>query len=152
MQHWWLPGSGAGVRTRIADDVVWLAYALSEYLRATGDKTILDESLPFITGQELQPAEHDAFFQPGVSQQAASVYEHAAKALDLAIERTGANGLPLFLGGDWNDGMNRVGQEGRGESVWLRLVPASCAQGLPPCAEERKDASRSTAGRRTHRA
>ena len=142
VQHWWLPGSGAGVRTRIADDVVWLAYALSEYLGVTGDRSILDEKLAYLTGQDLQPAEHDAFFQPGQSPHDATVYEHAAKALDLAIERTGANGLPLFLGGDWNDGMNRVGQDGRGESVWLGWFLLHALNAFAPCAEERKDTGR----------
>ncbi|KEQ07471.1 GH36-type glycosyl hydrolase domain-containing protein [Pseudorhizobium pelagicum] len=119
VQHWWLPESGAGVRTRISDDVVWLAHAAHQYIQATGDQALLDEQLPFITGPQLDPKQHDSFFEPQVSGETASLYEHAARALDLAVERTGERGLPLILGGDWNDGMNRVGIGGRGSSVWL---------------------------------
>ena len=119
VQHWWLPQGGAGVRTRIADDVVWLAYAANEYMRVTGDDTILDEELPFIEGPILDERQHDSFFEPGASSQTATLYEHAARALDLAVSRTGEHGLPLILGGDWNDGMNRVGIGGKGSSVWL---------------------------------
>ncbi len=119
VQHWWLPRSGAGVRTMISDDVVWLAHATARYLQVTGDRAILKEQLPFIDGQPLGEGEHDAFFQPEVSKKTASLYDHCAKALDLAIKRSSPAGLPLILGGDWNDGMNRVGEHGKGESVWL---------------------------------
>jgi cyclic beta-1,2-glucan synthetase len=119
VQHWWLPRTGAGVRTMISDDVVWLAHAVCRYVTVTGDRAILKEVLPFIDGQALNEGEHDAFFTPEVSKRTASLYEHCACALDLAIKRTSSNGLPLILGGDWNDGMNRVGEKGRGESVWL---------------------------------
>ncbi|MGV8937537.1 MAG: GH36-type glycosyl hydrolase domain-containing protein [Allorhizobium sp.] len=119
VQHWWLPQSGAGVRSMISDDVVWLAYATDRYVSVTGDTAILEKHLPFLEGAALQPGQHDAFFQPAISAESASLYEHAARALDLAVFRTGPHGLPLILGGDWNDGMNRVGIEGRGESVWL---------------------------------
>jgi cyclic beta-1,2-glucan synthetase len=118
VQHWWLP-EGQGVRTRISDDVVWLAHAVARYVEVTGDASLLDAATPFIEGPALKPQEHDAFFQPGVSSGRATVREHCLRALDLAVARSGANGLPLMLGGDWNDGMNRVGEEGRGESVWL---------------------------------
>ena len=119
VQHWWLPRTGAGVRTMISDDVVWLAHAVSRYIEVTGDKAILKEKLPFIEGQALGEGEHDAFFVPTVSAKSVALYEHCARALDLAIRRTSAGGLPLILGGDWNDGMNRVGEHGKGESVWL---------------------------------
>jgi len=119
VQHWWLPRTGAGVRTIISDDVVWLAHAVARYLSVTGDKAILKEKLPFIEGQALGKGEHDAFFVPTVSQKPVPLYEHCARAIDLAIKRSSANGLPLILGGDWNDGMNRVGEQGKGESVWL---------------------------------
>ncbi|MBL8575780.1 MAG: protein ndvB [Mesorhizobium sp.] len=119
VQHWWLPRTGAGVRTMFSDDVVWLAYAVNRYMRVTGDESILSEQLPYIEGEALQPGQHDSFYTPEVTEKTASIYEHCVKALNLAIERTSANGLPLILGGDWNDGMNRVGEEGRGESVWL---------------------------------
>ena len=119
VQHWWLPRTGAGVRTTISDDVVWLAHAVSRYITVTGDKSILKEALPFIEGKPLAEGEHDSFFEPQVSKTIVPLYEHCARALDLAIQRTGADGLPLMLGGDWNDGMNRVGVGGKGESVWL---------------------------------
>ncbi|MBX3566709.1 MAG: protein ndvB [Rhizobiaceae bacterium] len=119
VQHWWLPRTGAGVRTMISDDVVWLAHAAAHYVEATGDAGILDEKLPYISGPPLKEGEHDAFFQPEPTRETATLYEHCVKALDLALARLSPNGIPLILGGDWNDGMNRVGEEGRGESVWL---------------------------------
>jgi len=119
VQHWWLPRTGAGVRTMISDDVVWLAYAVNRYVRVTGDETILTEQIPYIKGEQLQPGQHDSFFTPETTEKTTSLYEHCVRALDLAVERTGADGLPLILGGDWNDGMNRVGEGGKGESVWL---------------------------------
>src|SRR5690606_19377894 len=85
----------------------------------TGDEAILDEKLRFIEGPELKPGEHDAFFPPEISRDTAPLYEHCARALDLAVARSSPSGMPLILGGDWNDGMNRVGEEGRGTSVWL---------------------------------
>ena len=145
VQHWWLPGSGAGVRTTIADDVVWLAYALDEYCRTTGDASILDEDVPFISGPSLDAGQHDAFFRPDPSNETATVYEHAARALDLAIGRTGPNGLPLFLGGDWNDGMNRVGEGGKGESVWLGWFLLHALKTFAAHAEERGDDARMAA-------
>ena len=119
VQHWWLPRTGAGVRTMISDDVVWLAHATARYLSVTGDAAILKEQLPFIDGQALGEGEHDAFFTPEISKKTVSLYDHCARALDLAIKRSSPAGLPLILGGDWNDGMNRVGEHGKGESVWL---------------------------------
>ena len=119
VQHWWLPRTGAGVRTMISDDVVWLGYAVNRYIGVTGDTAILREEIAFIEGPALAEGQHDAFFTPEITKNRASLYEHCARALDLAVQRTGASGLPLILGGDWNDGMNRVGEGGRGESVWL---------------------------------
>jgi cyclic beta-1,2-glucan synthetase len=118
-QHWWLPHSGQGVRTRISDDRVWLAYATATYVSATGDAAVLDESVPFLDGPALAPGEHDAFFQPIEAEISASLFEHCARGLDQCLELTGAHGLPLIGTGDWNDGMNRVGEGGQGESVWL---------------------------------
>lgn len=142
VQHWWLPGTGAGVRTSISDDVVWLAYATHQYIEATGDSAILTESMPFLQGPMLTAGQHDAFYKPEISDEQASLYEHAARALDLAIKRTGSNGLPLILGGDWNDGMNRVGVGGRGTSVWLGWFLAAALRRFLPYAEERADQAR----------
>jgi cyclic beta-1,2-glucan synthetase len=119
VQHWWLPHSGQGVRTRISDDRVWLAYAAATYVSATGDAAVLDESVPFLEGPPLAPGEHDAFFQPMEAEASASLFEHCARGLAQCLELTGAHGLPLIGTGDWNDGMNRVGEGGEGESVWL---------------------------------
>ncbi len=141
VQHWWLPRTDAGVRTLISDDVVWLGYAVAHYIRVTGDASILKESVPFIEGQQLAPGDHDAFFTPEVSKQKVPLYEHCARALDLAVKRTGPDGLPLILGGDWNDGMNRVGAEGRGESVWLGWFLLKTLEDFAPIAEARTTAS-----------
>ncbi|WP_250487466.1 GH36-type glycosyl hydrolase domain-containing protein [Caballeronia sp. GaOx3] len=118
-QHWWLPHSGQGVRTRISDDRVWLAYAAATYISCTGDRAVLDEVVSFLDGPLLQHDEHDIFFQPMLAEESASLFEHCARGLDQCIELTGAHGLPLIGTGDWNDGMNRVGANGQGESVWL---------------------------------
>jgi len=118
VQHWWLPPTGQGVRTRISDDRIWLAYAADHYLKATGDLSLLDENIGFIEGAKLREGEHDAFFEPRHSDRSATFFEHCARGLDASLE-TGRHGLPLFGTGDWNDGMNRVGEQGRGESVWL---------------------------------
>jgi cyclic beta-1,2-glucan synthetase len=118
VQHWWLPASGQGVRTRIGDDRIWLAYAVAEYLDTTGDVTLLDERVPFLTGAALEAGQHDAFFQPAIAEGDATCFEHCARALDASLA-VGVHGLPLIGTGDWNDGMNRVGEHGQGESVWL---------------------------------
>ncbi len=140
-QHWWLPANGAGVRTRIADDVVWLANCVQHYVMVTADRAILDEQVSFIEGQTLMPGEHDAFFMPAVSDQAASLYEHCAMALDKSLV-AGPRGLPLFGTGDWNDGMNRVGEAGKGESVWLGWFLFATLRDFIPIAESRGDEKR----------
>ncbi|MBB3661037.1 cyclic beta-1,2-glucan synthetase [Rhizobium sp. BK650] len=142
VQHWWLPGTGAGVRTMISDDVVWLAYAIDHYCSVSGDTGVLDEELPFLEGPELLEGQHESFYTPEISEDTASVYEHAALALDLAVARKGTNGLPLFLGGDWNDGMNRVGINGKGTSIWLGWFLAGTLRSFIPYAEERGDRGR----------
>lgn len=119
VQHWWLPESGLGVRTRISDDPVWLAYCCASYVVASGDRPVLDEQIAFLDATALAPDEHDRFFEGQPGSQYASLFEHCARGLDLALARTGELGLPLIGSGDWNDGMNRVGERGRGQSVWL---------------------------------
>ena len=118
VQHWWLPHSGEGVRTHISDDRAWLAYAVAHYVDVTGDAAILDDTVPFLHGPELNADEHDNFFLPTISAESASLFEHCARALDRSLA-LGRHGLPLMGTGDWNDGMNLVGEEGQGESVWL---------------------------------
>jgi cyclic beta-1,2-glucan synthetase len=116
--HWWQPHSGRGVRTRFTDDRCWLPFVTADYIEATGDLSVLEEVTPYITGPELQPGHEDAYLVPARADTGATVYEHCIAALE-ASRGLGAHGLPLMGGGDWNDGMNRVGIEGRGESVWM---------------------------------
>ncbi|MGE0114324.1 MAG: glucoamylase family protein [Steroidobacteraceae bacterium] len=118
VQHWWLPPTGQGVRTRIADDRIWLAYACLHYLNVTGDTSILDEKVAFIEGAKLEHGQHDSYFMPAFGDDSATLFEHCARGLDDSLA-LGAHGLPLIGTGDWNDGMNRVGEQGHGESVWL---------------------------------
>lgn len=117
VQHWWHPPMGVGVRTRITDDLLWLPYATAAFIKSTGDYTILKETVPYIKGPILKENEHEIMFTPEISEMVESVYEHCKKT----IQHTsfGKHGIPLMGGGDWNDGMNEVGKDGEGESVWL---------------------------------
>jgi cyclic beta-1,2-glucan synthetase len=118
VQHWWHPPSGRGVRTRISDDLLWLPYTVTHYLEVTADIGVLDEMVPFLDGAILAPGQDESYFEPSVSGQSATLFEHCARALDRSLT-VGSHGLPLMGTGDWNDGMNRVGSAGKGESVWL---------------------------------
>jgi cyclic beta-1,2-glucan synthetase len=138
VQHWWLPQTGAGVRTHIADDCAWLAYTVAEYVAASGDAGVLDAPVGFLSAPVLAAEEHDRFFVPAPANDTSSLYEHCARALDHSLA-VGSHGLPLMGTGDWNDGMNRVGEAGRGESVWLGWFLHAALTGFAKLAATRGD-------------
>jgi len=118
VQHWWHPPAGRGVRTHCSDDYLWLAYATCRYVACVADTGVLDESIPFLEGRPLKPEEDSYYDLPDRSETSATLYQHCVRAIEHAL-KLGPHGLPLMGGGDWNDGMNLVGKDGRGESVWL---------------------------------
>ncbi len=118
VQHWWHPPSGRGVRTRCSDDYLWLPLAACRYVSGTGDRAVLDETAHFLEGRPVNPEDDSYYDLPGRSSETATLYEHCVRAIRHGL-RFGAHGLPLIGSGDWNDGMDRVGIQGKGESVWL---------------------------------
>ncbi len=147
VQHWWHDPGGKGVRTRISDDLLWLPYAAHHYIEVTGDRGVLDEPVPFLAAAPLEPGETDRYFQPAVSSEKPSLFEHCARALDRSLA-VGSHGLPLMGTGDWNDGMNRVGAGGQGESVWLGWFLQSNLYQFAGLAEERGESQRALGWRR----
>ncbi|HEX7088941.1 MAG TPA: hypothetical protein VF192_02325, partial [Longimicrobiales bacterium] len=139
--HWWHPPASRGIRTRFSDDLLWLPYAVCLYVNATGDDALLDEPAPFLTARALEPGEDEAFLEPADSGERGSIYEHCCRALDRSLAR-GTHGLPLIGTGDWNDGMNRVGREGRGESVWLGFFLCHVLDAFVPICRQRGDGAR----------
>ncbi|HMI56179.1 MAG TPA: glycosyl hydrolase family 65 protein, partial [Gemmatimonadaceae bacterium] len=138
VQHWWHPQSGRGVRTRFSDDLVWLPYVIDHYVNVTCDRGIFDVEVPYLTMRELNPDEHEIYELPKLSSEVGSIYEHCLRALRKATT-SGVHGLPLIGSGDWNDGMNRVGIEGKGESVWLAWFLISTLRKFAVHADRRDD-------------
>ncbi len=139
VQHWWLAESDRGIRTRVSDDRAWLAYVVAHYVQVTGDQAVLDEPVAFLDGPVLREGERDAFFRSTPSDTKASLYDHCALALDKSL-MTGSHGLPLMGTGDWNDGMDQIGQGGKGESVWLGWFLHSTLVSFASLAERRGNA------------
>ncbi|WP_341274772.1 GH36-type glycosyl hydrolase domain-containing protein [Rhodocyclus gracilis] len=138
VQHWWHPPAGRGVRTHCSDDFLWLPLAVCRYVEGSGDGAILDEAVGFLEGRSVNPDDDSYYDLPGRSAEVASLYEHCLRAIRHGV-RLGAHGLPLMGSGDWNDGMNRVGMHGKGESVWLGFFLCYVLAGFAQLADRRGD-------------
>jgi len=139
--HWWHPPLGRGIRTRFSDDLLWLPFLTAYYVGVSGDRAVLDEPVGFLRTRALNPGEDEAYLLPERADERASLFEHCCRALDRSLTR-GAHGLPLMGTGDWNDGMNRVGREGRGESVWVGFFLFDLLRSFIPLCQGRGEIQR----------
>jgi cyclic beta-1,2-glucan synthetase len=140
VQHWWHPPSGRGVRTHFSDDYLWLPYATCRYVSCVADTGVLDEKIPFLEARPVKPEEESYYDLPNRSEESATLYQHCVRAIERGL-KFGEHGLPLMGCGDWNDGMNRVGNQGRGESVWLAFFLHEVLTEFAVLARSRNDIS-----------